>query len=70
MSRTRTVLAAALLTTAVGLPLAVSASAAPQCTKPGAAELHELHEELEVVPVAGPTASEAVHDVEGAYCSV
>lgn len=66
MSRTRTALAAAVLVTGVvGVPAAL---AAPACDKPGAAVIHEVHEESEVLPVVGELVSDRAHQLEERYC--
>jgi hypothetical protein len=58
--------AAVLSSTAVAVP----AMAGPACNKAGAAQLHAAHEQAEAVPVAGGTASAAVHQAEVAYCGL
>jgi hypothetical protein len=68
MSRTRITLAAAVLaTTALGVPAAL---AAPACAKPGAQQLHDVHDAGEAVPVAGVVVSGAAHEVEETYCAL
>jgi hypothetical protein len=58
--------AAVLSSTAVAVP----AVASPACDKPGAAQLHAVHEQAEAVPVVGGTASAAAHQAESAYCGL
>lgn len=67
MSRTRTVLVAAVLAAGViGVP---SALAAPACNKAGASVVHQAEESIEGAPVAGPVVGGAVHNAERAYCN-
>lgn len=69
MSRTRITLAAALLATgAFSVPAALASTA--DCTKPGAQQLHDVHEAGEAVPVAGRVVSAAAHEAEEAYCDL
>jgi hypothetical protein len=69
MSRTRITIAAVVLaTTAVGVPAALAGS--PACSKPGAQQLHDVHEAGESVPVAGGGVSGIVHEVEQTYCAL
>lgn len=69
MSRTRATLAAAVLaTTALAVPAALAGGHA--CTKPGAQQLHDVHEAGELVPVAGAVVSEVAHEAEEAYCAI
>ena len=68
MSRTRTTLvAAALATTALGVP---AAFAAPTCDKPGAAQIHQVHEDSEALPVVGQPVSDRAHQLEERYCEL
>ncbi|HVM26282.1 MAG TPA: hypothetical protein VM433_01240 [Mycobacteriales bacterium] len=68
MSRTRTALAVAVLATGVvGVPAAL---AAPACDKPGAAVIHEVHEQAEALGEAGEFASDRAHQLEERYCEV
>lgn len=68
MSRTRTTLAVALLvTTAVGAPAAL---ASPACSKPGAAEIHFVHETSASTPLAGEAVSDRAHQAEEQYCQL
>lgn len=66
MSRTRAALAAAVLATGViGVPAAL---AAPACDKPGAAQIHEVHEQSEQLGDAGLLVSDRAHQLEERYC--
>lgn len=68
MSRTRITLAATLLAaTAVGAPAAL---AGPACSKPGAAQIHAVHEASEDVPLVGEPVGDRAHQAEERYCEL
>lgn len=67
MTRTRTALVLALVVSSVGVPAAL---ASPACSKPGAEQLHAVHEAGEGLPLVGQVVSDRAHQAEERYCEL